>query len=104
MTEVDRKVQEAAATAEESAAASEEMSKQAQEMKEIVDELIRIVGSGRLQTGSILPARFSAAGAKPYKRNTRGVTGERGKAARMIPDRKPGIVRPELLLADGDDF
>lgn len=45
VTEIDRKVQEAAATAEESASASEEMSKQSQEMKEIVEELVLIVGS-----------------------------------------------------------
>ena len=49
VTEIDRKVQEAAATAEESASASEEMSKQSQEMKEIVEELVLIVGSDDMQ-------------------------------------------------------
>jgi len=104
VTEVDRKVQEAAATAEESAAASEELNKQAQEMKEIVDELIDIVGSGRLQTGRIVPTKFAAKIGK--NRTAPQSTGVQKKKQQpqIIAGQKTGNVHPGLLLAEGDDF
>jgi methyl-accepting chemotaxis protein len=106
VTEVDRKVQEAAATAEESAAASEEMSRQAQEMKEIVDELILIVGSGKLQTERMIPAKLSQAiRGNGQGRKISGAAGEQQqKRTQMIPAQGTGRSRPELMLSDGDDF
>ncbi len=57
VSEIDRKVQDAAAIAEESAAASEEMNRQSQELKKIVEELTLIIGSDRNSTnGNTKPA------------------------------------------------
>ena len=52
--EMDKVVQNNAATAEESAAASEEMSAQAEQMKSMVDELVVLIKGGR-EVGKGLP-------------------------------------------------
>jgi methyl-accepting chemotaxis protein len=114
VTEVDRKVQEAAATAEESAAASEEMSKQSQEMAEMVNQLVQIVGSNR----SSHPLGSNIMNSKLMARPSNG---SNGNGHRELPNyaKRSGVkqtdfiaatktgkaVSPQsLLLADGDDF
>jgi methyl-accepting chemotaxis protein len=96
VTEIDRKVQEAAATAEESASASEEMSKQSQEMKEIVEELVLIVGSDNLQNGlrkaDFLPGKFAV-------KKTKGAS-KKPSVRRTGNHHLP--VKPQSRLSDSD--
>ncbi len=83
VSEMDKVVQNNAASAEESASASEEMSAQAEQMKAYVGELIRLVrgGSGGSSTGISPPAR--AGHGVPSKR----AEGSRKKAL-AAPKRK----------------
>ena len=59
MIEIDRKVQQSAATAEESASASEEMTNQALELKEVVEDLVQIVGASKGKSVSPVSRPFS---------------------------------------------
>ncbi|MBI9093189.1 MAG: hypothetical protein JEZ12_28590, partial [Desulfobacterium sp.] len=60
VTEMDKVVQQNAATAEESASASEEMNAQAEQMKNMVNELVAIVGGGGKSTAHVSASRGKA--------------------------------------------
>lgn len=81
VSDIDRKVQDAAATAEESAAASEEMNRQSYEMKKIVEELMSIIGSDGLTTEDYMGPIY-----RKYN----------GKTSRVNP-RLPALTRPRPM-------
>ncbi len=90
VTEMDKVVQQNAASAEESASAAEEMSAQAEQMKAMVNELIALVeGGGGLENGS--GVRTMAPAARPRKRPDRqgkvnsGQTAKAAHPATLIP-------------------
>ncbi len=107
VTEIDRKVQEAAATAEESAAASEEMSKQSQEMTEIVNELVLIIGSqgsNHRKGHSIMTPKLKANVAKSQGQKSIPRSLPKAGGHRQLGATPKGETSQELLLGDGDDF
>ncbi|MEA1969798.1 MAG: methyl-accepting chemotaxis protein, partial [Thermodesulfobacteriota bacterium] len=94
--EMDKVVQQNAATAEESASASEELNAQAEQLKDYVGDLVVLVtGKREEQTGSAPRRTTGTIVAKPGK--------ARGSAEKMLPAAKE--VRPDQVIPfDDDDF
>ena len=102
VTEMDKVVQNNAASAEESASASEQMSAQAEQMKSMVDELVVLVeGAGRSARSARRPPSDpgdpQAHGRKTLYRKPGG-----HRPSRLATTEKVG---PQALIPlDGDDF
>ncbi len=100
VTEMDKVVQQNAATAEESASASEEMSAQAEQMKGMVDELLSIVnGDGHGASRVYLPAKRISS-AETHQGSKVLTPGARGK---VLAARGAEEVKPHQVIPMGDE-
>jgi methyl-accepting chemotaxis protein len=94
VVEMDKVVQNNAATAEESASSSEEMIAQAEQMKEMVAELVVLV-EGRQQTGDVQ----GASNARARKAMTARASSARAAAGKG----KPSLAPEQMIPLDGEE-
>lgn len=102
VTEMDKVVQQNAATAEESASASQEMTSQAETLKQLVQELLTVIGTHKHRSasnvqrtsGGTAPQRQIASGKRPPVKSDRS-------SGRLSAKHKE--VRPEQLIPFDDD-